>query len=101
MSPRGVGGRLCGGAGVEAGSCLGPARGVLQRHFGQQLRMLIAIVQRGDVVIRLAPGGALLLELGAGQADAVNTLLAARKFRDISVRSDYQNIPRFAAGFHG
>ncbi|MFM8458630.1 MAG: peptide chain release factor N(5)-glutamine methyltransferase, partial [Chthoniobacterales bacterium] len=50
---------------------------------------------------RLAPGGALLLELGAGQADAVNTLLADRKFRDISVRSDYQNIPRFAVGFHG
>jgi len=50
---------------------------------------------------RLAPGGALLLELGAGQADAVNTLLADRKFRDISVRSDYQNTPRFAVGFHG
>ncbi|MFM7373888.1 MAG: peptide chain release factor N(5)-glutamine methyltransferase [Chthoniobacterales bacterium] len=50
---------------------------------------------------RLAPGGALLLELGAGQADAVNALLADRKFRDISVRSDYQNIPRFAVGFHG
>jgi len=50
---------------------------------------------------RLTPGGALLLEIGAGQADAVNTLLANRKFRDISVRSDYQNIPRFAVGFHG
>jgi release factor glutamine methyltransferase len=50
---------------------------------------------------RLAPGGALLLELGAGQADAVNTLLADCKFRDISVCSDYQNIPRFAVGLHG
>jgi release factor glutamine methyltransferase len=50
---------------------------------------------------RLAPGGALLLEIGAGQADAVNALLSARKFRDISVRPDYQNIPRFAVGFHG
>ena len=50
---------------------------------------------------RLSPGGALLLEIGAGQADAVNTHLAARKFRDISVSSDYQNIPRFAVGFHG
>jgi release factor glutamine methyltransferase len=50
---------------------------------------------------RLAPGGALLLEIGAGQADAVNALLYARKFRDISVRPDYQNIPRFAVGFHG
>jgi release factor glutamine methyltransferase len=50
---------------------------------------------------RLAPGGALLLEIGAGQADAVNALLVARKFRDISLRPDYQNIPRFAVGFHG
>ena len=50
---------------------------------------------------RLAPGGALLLEIGAGQADAVNALLTARKFRDISLRTDYQNIPRFAVGFHG
>jgi release factor glutamine methyltransferase len=50
---------------------------------------------------RLTPGGALLLEIGAGQADAVNALLSARKFRDISVRPDYQNIPRFAVGFHG
>ena len=50
---------------------------------------------------RLAPGGALLLEIGAGQTDAVNALLSARKFRDISVRPDYQNIPRFAVGFHG
>lgn len=50
---------------------------------------------------RLAAGGALLLEIGIGQADAVDAHLAARKFRDISVRPDYQNIPRFAVGFHG
>jgi len=50
---------------------------------------------------RLAPGGALLLEIGVGQADAVNALLATRKFRDISLRPDYSNIPRFAVGFHG
>jgi release factor glutamine methyltransferase len=50
---------------------------------------------------RLASGGALLLEIGAGQADAVNALLSARKFRDISLRPDYSNIPRFAVGFHG
>ena len=50
---------------------------------------------------RLTPGGALLMEMGAGQEDAVRALLADRKFRDISARSDYQNIPRFAVGFHG
>lgn len=50
---------------------------------------------------RLAPGGALLLEVGAGQADAVITLLTESKFRDISVRPDYENVPRFAVGIHG
>ena len=50
---------------------------------------------------RLSPGGALLLEIGAGQANAVNTLMTARKFRDISLRPDYENVPRFAVGFHG
>ncbi len=49
----------------------------------------------------LSPGGALLLEIGAGQASAVKTLLTARKFRDISVRPDYEHVPRFAVGFHG
>ena len=49
----------------------------------------------------LSPGGALLLEIGAGQGNAVNTLMTARKFRDISVRPDYENVPRFAVGFHG
>jgi release factor glutamine methyltransferase len=50
---------------------------------------------------RLNHGGALLLEIGAGQSAAVEELLASRKFRDISLRSDYQDIPRFALGFHG
>jgi release factor glutamine methyltransferase len=50
---------------------------------------------------RLAPGGAILLELGRDQGDMAASLLSERKFRDISVRPDYQNIPRFAVGFHG
>lgn len=49
----------------------------------------------------LRPGGALLMEIGLGQADAVAALLEASKFRDISVRPDYQSIPRFAVGFYG
>ena len=49
----------------------------------------------------LAPGGAILLEIGKGQGDTVASLLSERKFRDISVRPDYQNTPRFAVGFHG
>lgn len=50
---------------------------------------------------RLAPGGSLLLEIGSGQSDAVTAMLEECKFRDISVHKDYQDIPRFAAGFHG
>ena len=55
----------------------------------------------GTAPDRLSPGGALLLEIGAGQADAVGNRLTALKFRDISVRPDYQKVPRFAVGFHG
>ncbi len=49
----------------------------------------------------LAPGGTMLLEIGAGQAAAVSALLAASKYRDISVRPDYQEVPRFAVASHG
>lgn len=49
----------------------------------------------------MTPGGALLLEIGLGQADTVAALLEASKFRDISIRADYQGIPRFAVGIHG
>ncbi len=54
-----------------------------------------------DAPAHLAPGGVILLEIGKGQADTVTALMMERKFRDISVRPDYQNIPRFAVGFHG
>lgn len=50
---------------------------------------------------RLSRGGALVMEVGAGQADTVKGLLSERKFRDISVRDDYQRVPRFVTGFHG
>jgi release factor glutamine methyltransferase len=49
----------------------------------------------------LAPGGVLLLEIGAGQSAAVAELLGQSKYRDISVRPDYQEVPRFAVAFHG
>ncbi len=60
------------------------------------IRRLIA-----DAPARLAAGGALLLEIGAGQDAAVTALLEASKYRDISVRRDYQEVPRFAVAFHG
>lgn len=50
---------------------------------------------------RLVPDGVLLLEIGQGQSEVVAALLAESKFRDISLRNDYQGVPRFAVGFHG
>ena len=42
----------------------------------------------------LAPGGFLVLEIGCGQSDAVNTLLAAAGFQQIHITPDLQGIPR-------
>ncbi len=63
------------------------------------LEIIRRLIERAPA--RLSPGGALLLEIGLGQADAVAALLEASKFRDISIRADYQGIPRFAVGIHG
>ncbi len=49
----------------------------------------------------LTPDGVLLLEIGLGQSEKVSAILESRKFRDISIRWDYQGVPRFAVGFHG
>lgn len=42
----------------------------------------------------LKPGGALVMEIGAGQADAVGALLGEAGLRLIAVRPDLQGIPR-------
>jgi release factor glutamine methyltransferase len=43
----------------------------------------------------LAPGGSLVMEIGAGQADAVRTLIdACREFGSVRVHPDLQGIPR-------
>lgn len=60
------------------------------------IRRLVEVVPN-----HLAPHGVLLLEIGLGQSEAIKEALEARKFRDISVRKDYQGVPRFAVGFHG
>jgi release factor glutamine methyltransferase len=47
---------------------------------------------------RLAPGGWLVIEVGAGQADAVSRLLIESGFVDVDVRRDLAGIPRVVAG---
>lgn len=47
---------------------------------------------------RLVPGGALIVEHGYNQSDAVTDLLRAAGFADVTVRRDLAGIPRVAAG---
>jgi release factor glutamine methyltransferase len=44
----------------------------------------------------LKPGGALIMEIGAGQAEAVAALVAGAGLRLITIRPDLQGIPRIA-----
>jgi release factor glutamine methyltransferase len=56
------------------------------------LREIAAIVASAPA--RLASGGALVLEIGAGQARDVMALIAASGFANADVRHDLQGIPR-------
>jgi release factor glutamine methyltransferase len=62
----------------------------------------LALIRRSieQIVDRkaLAVGGRLLLEVGIGQAEAVEALLRAAGFTDVGSRSDYARIPRVVAG---
>lgn len=51
----------------------------------------------GDAQRLLAPGGVLVLELGAGQRDAVVSLTAAAGFALTACRDDLSGVPRAAA----
>jgi release factor glutamine methyltransferase len=57
-------------------------------------RLIAAVCERRA----LAPGGRLLLEVGIGQAEAVEGLLRAAGFEDVGSRSDYARIARVVAG---
>ncbi|MDR3737854.1 MAG: peptide chain release factor N(5)-glutamine methyltransferase [Terracidiphilus sp.] len=48
----------------------------------------------------LTPGGALLLEIGYGQRNAIHELLTAACFTTITFTPDLQGIPRVAEGWH-
>jgi release factor glutamine methyltransferase len=63
----------------------------------------LAIVRR---LVRQAPkvlarDAFLILELGLGQAAPVTELLGEQKFRDISVKNDYQGVQRFVTAWYG
>ncbi len=46
----------------------------------------------------LSPGGALALEIGAGQAEATSALLRAAGFTDVQIRKDLASIERVVSG---
>ena len=46
----------------------------------------------------LAAGGALLMELGDGEADRVASVLRESGFRSVEIRNDYQSLPRMIGG---
>lgn len=50
---------------------------------------------------RLAPGGALYLEIGYDQGESVPELLAAHGFVEVAVRKDYAGHPRIVRGRRG
>ena len=49
----------------------------------------------------LRPGGAVAVEIGADQGDAVREILAAAGIRDPQVRRDYNDLPRIVSGRRG
>ena len=60
------------------------------------IRRLVAQV-RDRVALR--PHGALYLEIGVGQAEAVQRILAQAGFEGVQTRADWAGIPRIARGF--
>jgi release factor glutamine methyltransferase len=46
----------------------------------------------------LRPGGAVALEIGDGQGDAVSAILAGAGFKDIEMRKDYNGLERMVGG---
>jgi release factor glutamine methyltransferase len=50
---------------------------------------------------RLRPGGMLALEIGAGQSEALLSILADKNYRDISPRNDYSGRTRFLFARYG
>jgi release factor glutamine methyltransferase len=63
----------------------------------------LAVIRRllQDAPKILAKDSFLILEVGFNQADQVIDLMAAQKFRDISVESDYQGVRRFVTAWYG
>jgi release factor glutamine methyltransferase len=63
---------------------------------GDGLDVIRDLVPEAAAVLR--PGGALLIEIGAGQADQVGALLSAAGFEAVRVQHDLAGLPRVVEG---
>jgi release factor glutamine methyltransferase len=85
-------------------------RAILSREVLRDPEVALFGGNRGDELIcrlveqardRLRPGGLLALEIGAGQADRLTTVLGQQNYHDIESKADYSGILRFLFARYG
>jgi release factor glutamine methyltransferase len=86
------------------------ARDTLSREVLRDPAVAVFAGARGDELMReligqapsrLRPGGLLALEIGIGQSGALLSVLAEKKYRDISSKTDYSGVTRFLFARYG
>jgi release factor glutamine methyltransferase len=86
------------------------ARHTLSREVLHDPETSLFAGSRGDEIVgeliaqapaRLRPGGLLALEIGIGQGEALLSVLAEKKYHDISSKNDYSGVTRFLFAQYG
>ena len=86
------------------------ARHTLSREVLHDPETSLFAGSRGDEIVdeliaqapaRLRPGGLLALEIGIDQGDALLSVLAEKKYHDISSKNDYSGVTRFLLAQYG
>jgi release factor glutamine methyltransferase len=86
------------------------ARHTLSREVLHDPQTSLFAGARGDEIVgeliaqapaRLRPGGLLALEIGIGQGEALLSVLAEKKYHDISSKNDYSGVTRFLLAQYG
>jgi release factor glutamine methyltransferase len=86
------------------------ARDTLSREVLHDPETSLFAGSRGDEIVdeliaqapaRLRPGGLLALEIGIDQGEALLSVLAEKKYHDISSKNDYSGVTRFLLAQYG
>jgi release factor glutamine methyltransferase len=86
------------------------ARHTLSREVLHDPETSLFAGSRGDEIVdeliaqapaRLRPGGLLALEIGIDQGEALLSVLAEKKYHDISSKNDYSGVTRFLLAHYG